>query len=103
MDVTSYCENVNKELTEWKAKVEDIVKKLYKMPSGDDREKYVPQVNELHTLIDEIDDRITRLKRECPAEWSPNKIELDSKISRIANIYEEVWPNVSDADVGGAF
>ncbi|MCJ7807554.1 MAG: hypothetical protein MUP73_02380 [Dehalococcoidia bacterium] len=102
MDVTSYCENVSKELTGWKAKVDGIVKKLDKMPSGD-KEKVVPQVNELHALMDEIDDRIARLKRECPAEWSPDKIELDSKISRIANIYEEVWPNVSDADVGGAF
>ena len=102
MDVTSYCENVSKELTGWKAKVDGIVKKIDKMPSGD-KEKVVPLVNELHALIDEIDDRIARLKRECPAEWSPDKIELDSKISRIANIYEEVWPNVSDADVGGAF
>ena len=100
MDVTSYCENVSKELTGWKAKVDGIVKKLDKMPSGD-KEKVVPQVNELHALMDEIDDRIARLKRECPAEWSPDKIELDSKISRIINIYEEVWPNVSGADVGG--
>jgi predicted nuclease with TOPRIM domain len=100
MDVTSYCENVSKELKGWKAKVEDIVKKLDKMQSGD-KEKVVPQVNELHALIDEIDDRIARLKRECPAEWSPDKIELDSKISRITNIYKEVWPNISGADVGG--
>ena len=100
MDVTSYCENVSKELTGWKAKVDGIVKQLDKMPSGD-KEKVVPQVNELHALMDEIDDRIARLKRECPTEWSPDKIELDSKISRINNIYEEVWPNVSGADVGG--
>ena len=100
MDVTSYCENVSKELTGWKAKVDGIVKKLDKMPSGD-KEKVVPQVNEMHALMDEIQDRIERLKRECPAEWSPDKIELDSKISRINNIYEEVWPNVSGADVGG--
>ena len=100
MDVTSYCENVSKELTGWKAKVDGIVKQLDKMPSGD-KEKVVPQVNELHALMDEIDDRIARLKRECPTEWSPDKIELDSKISRIINIYEEVWPNVSGADVGG--
>lgn len=102
MDVTSYCESVNKELTEWKSKVEDIVKKLDKIPSGD-KEKVVPQLNELHALIDEIDDSITRLQRECPSEWSPDKIELDSKMARITNIYEEVWPDVSDADIGGAF
>jgi len=103
MDVTSYCENVNKELTEWKAKVEDIVKKLDKMPSGSDKEKYVPQVNELHSLIDDIDDRIARLKRECPSQWSPDKVELDSRISQIADIYDEVWPDVADADIGGIF
>ena len=32
MDVTSFCENVSKELTGWKAKVDGIVKKLDKMP-----------------------------------------------------------------------
>jgi predicted nuclease with TOPRIM domain len=103
MDVTSYCERVNRELIEWKAKVEDIVKKLEKMPTNDDKAKIVPRVNELHALINEIDDSIAELKRECPTEWSPAKTELNGKITRITNIYEEVWPDVADADIGGAF
>ena len=100
MDVKSYCDNLTIELTGWKAKIYDIVRKLDKMPSGD-KEKVVPQVNELHALIEEIDDRISRLKNQCPADWSPDKIELDSRITKITNIWEDVWQNVSGADVGG--
>ncbi|MCJ7692260.1 MAG: hypothetical protein MUO22_02440, partial [Sedimentisphaerales bacterium] len=90
MDVTSYCDNLSKELTGRKEKVSKIVGKLDKMPSGD-KEKVVPQVNELHGLIEELTDRTERLKRECPAEWGPDKIELDSKLTRISNVWESVW------------
>jgi hypothetical protein len=48
------------ELSGWKLKVADIVRRLDKMDSGD-KEKVVPQVNELHGLIEEMDDRIARL------------------------------------------
>ena len=100
MDLNSYCDSLSVELTGWKEKVDNIVSKLDKMASGD-KEKVVPHVNELHGLIEELNDRIERLKKECPTEWSPDKIELDSKLSRITNIWESVWQNVSGADVGG--
>jgi len=100
MDLDSYCVSLSKELTEWKAKIEVIVKELDNVPSGD-KEKVVPEVNELHALIEGMEDRIERLKRDCPEEWSPDKIELDTKLTQITNIYEEVWENVSGADVGG--
>jgi len=93
MDLNTYCGNLSKELTEWKAKIETIVKELDRIPSGD-KEKVVPEV-------EGIEDRIERLKKDCPEEWSPDKIELDSKLTQITNIYEEVWENVSGADVGG--
>ena len=41
MDVKSYCDSLTIELTGWKAKVYDIVRKLDKMSSGD-KEKVVP-------------------------------------------------------------
>ena len=100
MDLNSYCDSLSVELTGWKEKVDNIVSKLDKMESGD-KEKVVPHVNELHGLIEELNDRIERLKKECPTEWSPDRIELDSKLSRITNIWESVWQNVSGADVGG--
>lgn len=100
MDVKSYCDSLVIELTGWKAKVYDIVRKLDKMSSGD-KQKVVPQVVELHMLIEELDDRIDRLKRECPTEWQPAKIELESKVSKLKTKWEKVWQNISPADFGG--
>ena len=52
-------------------------------------------------LIEELDDRIDRLKRECPIEWQPAKIELESKVSRLKTKWEKVWQNISPGDFGG--
>jgi hypothetical protein len=100
MEVKSYCDSLTVELTGWKAKIYDIVRAIDKMPSGD-KGKMLSQVNDLHALVEELDERIDRLKRECPTEWSPDKIELDSKLNQITNIWQEVWQDVSGADVGG--
>jgi len=100
MEVKSYCDSLVIELTGWKAKVYDIVRKLDKISSGD-KQKVVPQVAELHMIIEELDDRIDRLKRECPMEWHPEKIELESKVAKLKKKCEEVWQNVSPGDFGG--
>lgn len=100
MDVKSYCDSLVIELTGWKAKVYDVVRKLDKMSSGD-KEKVVPQVVELHMFIEELDDRINRLKKECPIEWKPEKIELEGKFSGLKTKWENVWQNISPGDFGG--
>ena len=76
MDVKSYCDSLIIELTGWKAKVYEVVRKLDKASSGD-KQKVVPMVNELHMVIEELTDRTDRLKKECPIHWAPEKIELD--------------------------
>jgi len=93
MELQSYCDNIATELMGWKVKVYDIVRKLDKMPTGD-KEKVVPQVNELHTLIEELTDRIDRLKKECPAQWEPDKMELEGKISTLNHTWEQVMEKV---------
>ena len=100
MDVNSYCDNLTTELAGWKKKVEDIVGRVDKVSSGD-KGMVLNQVNDLHVLIEELEDRIARLKDQCPTDWSPEKIELDSKLTKISNVCEECWANVSGADVGG--
>ncbi len=100
MDVKSYCDSLTAELTGWKAKVYDVVRKLDKMSSGD-KEKVVSQVRELHMVIEELDDRIDRLKKECPLEWSPEKMELEGKFSGLKTKWENVWENIAPGDFGG--
>ena len=100
MDVKSYCDSLNIELTGWKAKVYDVVRKLDKVSSGD-KQKVVPMVNELHMVIEELTDRIDKLKKDCPTHWAPEKIELEGKFSHLKTKWEDVWQNVSPADFGG--
>ena len=94
MDVNSYCDNLAIELTGWKAKIYDIIRKLDKLPSGD-KGKILGQVNDLHVLVEEMDDRIERLKNQCPEDWSPEKIELDTKMARISSICEDCLEDMS--------
>jgi predicted nuclease with TOPRIM domain len=100
MDVKDYCAGLQSELTGWKAKVYDVVRKIDKMPSGD-KEKMFPHVNELHMIIEEFTDRIDRLNTECPTQWEPDKIEIEGKVAQFETKWEDVWKNVSPADVGG--
>ena len=94
MDVKSYCDSLAIELTGWKAKVYDIVRKLDKMESGD-KEKVVPEVNELHMIIEELDDRVDRLRKECPVQWEPERIELEGRTTQLKDVWESAWEKVS--------
>ena len=94
MEVKTYCDSLAIELTGWKAKVYDITRKLDKMSSGD-KEKVVPEVNEMHMLIEELDDRVDRLKRECPVQWEPDRIELEGRTTQLKTIWGNVMQKVS--------
>ena len=94
MDVESYCDNVAIELTGWKAKIYDIMRKLDKLPSGDKAE-ILGNINDLHVLVEELEDRIDRLRNECPSDWSPDKIELETKLTRISDICQDCSNDIS--------
>jgi len=100
MRVEDYCKGVAIELSGWKAKMYDVVRKLDKVPSGD-KQKVVPMVNELHMILEELDDRVERLRRECPTQWEPDKIDIENKFHMIKTKWNEVWDKVSPGDIGG--
>jgi predicted nuclease with TOPRIM domain len=100
MDLKDYCGNVGIELSGWKARMYEVVRKLDKVSSGD-KQKVVPMVNELHMILEELDDRVDRLRRECPTQWGPDKIDIEGKFQVMKTKWEEVWKNVSPGDIGG--
>ena len=100
MDVTDYCNNVTVELAGWKAKMYDLAKKLDKVPTGS-KEKVVNEVNELHMIIEELSDRIERLRKECPTSWKPERTEIENKIGYLGRKLEDVRDAISPSDVGG--
>ncbi len=105
MDVKDYCETVGSELAAWKGKLNDVSKKTDAL-KGVDREKAEPIVKDLKAIMDDIDERIAVLARECPSEWSDDKSDIDSKISRARDKWKEVWgvlgEDESEYGIGGA-
>ena len=56
------CKTMEAELTAWKANVYDIVRKMEELPGGE-RDKFLPNIEDLHILIAEMDDRIDQIRK----------------------------------------
>ena len=99
-DVKNYCDNVVAELSVWKAKIYDVVRIIDKVSSGD-KAKLGNQVNDLHMFIEELENRIDRLRRECPIDWKPDQIEMETKFTQVRATLDDVWKGLSGGDIGG--
>jgi hypothetical protein len=67
MDVKDYCSNVDVELTMWKAKIFDVIRKADQLGSAD-LEKVLPNIQDLKMVITEMEERTHQLRTECPLE-----------------------------------
>ena len=105
MDIKDYCETVSNELNAWKAKLNEVTEKTEAL-AGVDREKAAPIVKDLSVIMDDIDQRIEVLARECPSEWSDDKSDIDGKITQAKDKWKEVWgalgEDESEYGIGGA-
>jgi hypothetical protein len=99
-EVQIYCDNVVAELSVWKAKIYDVVRRVDKVSSGD-KAKIGDQVNDLHMFIEELENRIDRLRRECPIDWKPDQIEMETKFTQLKASLDDVSKSLSPGDIGG--
>jgi chromosome segregation ATPase len=90
MEVKDYCSNVATELTGWKAKMYDVARQLDKKSTGE-KEKFAPQINEIHMIIEELTERIEKLQKECPTEWKPDETEINANMARLKDKMKDVW------------
>jgi hypothetical protein len=100
MDVKDYCRNVDMELTSWKAKLYDVIRKIDAMPTGD-KQKMSSQIEGFHMIMAELDDRIDKLRTECPTEWSPQQREIHGRIDDLATRLNQAEGALHDYDFGG--
>lgn len=100
MELDSYCGNVGAELMGWRAKLGTVVNEFDHIASGD-KAKVIDQVRELHMILEELEDRIHRLKGECSTQWEPFNIDVKGTFKPFTSKWEDVWPGVSPGDIGG--
>lgn len=96
MEVKDYCKGVESELTSWKAKLYDINRKIEKLP-GSSKDKVLGNIGDLNNLLTEMEDRIEKLRNECPTEWSPIKKEVDDAHVDMRSKYEETLEFIGKA------
>ena len=75
-------------MTAWKAKLYDVMRKVDNLGSAE-KEKVLPNIEDLHMLLEEMSDRVEKLKTECPSDWSPIKKDIEDGSSNMRGKYEE--------------
>jgi len=100
MEIKDYCKSVDIELTMWKARLYDVISKMDRLPTGDKQRVY-EQVNGLHMVMAELDDRIDKLRTECPTSWKPQKEDIRAKLSTLNSKYNDTAGVLFDYDIGG--
>jgi hypothetical protein len=95
MDVSAYCDTLEKQLSAWKAKLYDVIRTVDKL-TDENKETAYPSIRGLHAIVDEIDSEVEQLRTACPADWSPNRQNIDDKMAEL----QQTLKNLSE-DVGG--
>ena len=96
MDVLDFCKGMESEVTAWKAKLYDAMRKVDKLGSAE-KEKVLPNIEDLHMLLEEMSDRVENLKTECPSDWSPVKEEIETGSVDMRGKYEETMEYIGQA------
>ena len=96
MDVQDFCKSMETEMTAWKAKLYDVMRKVDNLGSAE-KEKVLPNVEDLHMYLKEMSDRVESLKTECPSDWSPMKKEIDEGSVDMRGKYEETMEFIGKA------
>jgi hypothetical protein len=76
------------EMTAWKAKLYDVMRKVDRLGTAE-KEKVLPNIEDLHMFLEEMSDRVEKLKTECPSDWSPVKKEIEDGSVNMRGKYEE--------------
>jgi hypothetical protein len=105
MKARNCCKTMQAELTAWKANVYDIVRKMEELPGGE-RERILPNIEDLHMLISEMDDRIENIEDNCTPETGIDDIrtekeEFDKHLATLRVTAEEAMRGLGAGNFGG--
>ncbi len=96
MDVKDFCKSMETEMTAWKAKLYDVMRKVDNLGTAE-REKVLPNIEDLHMFLEEMSERVEKLKTECPSDWSPMKKDIEEGSIDMRGKYEETMEYIGKA------
>jgi hypothetical protein len=96
MDVKDFCSAMESEMTSWKAKLYDAMRKIDKLGTAE-KEKILMNIQDLNMLVNDMAHRVEQLRTECPSDWSPIKTELEQGSVDMRGKYEETMEAIGKA------
>lgn len=105
MKAKNCCKTMEMELTGWKAIVYDITRKMEALPGGE-KTKILTNIEDLHMLIAEMDDRIDQIRENCTPETGMEDIKtereaFDAAISTLRVNAQEAMQGLGAGNFGG--
>ena len=93
MEVSAYCDTLEKQLSGWKSQLYDVIRIVDKL-SDENKETVYPSIRGLHSIVDEIDSEVEQLRTACPADWSPNRQNIDSKMAELQQTLKKLSEDI---------
>ena len=95
MDVSAYCDTLERQLSGWKAKLYNVIRIVDRL-SDENKETASPSIRGLYAIVDEFDSEVEQLRTACPADWSPNRQNIDTRLAEL----QQTLKNLSE-EIGG--
>ncbi|MGD9046319.1 MAG: hypothetical protein PVG06_21600 [Desulfobacterales bacterium] len=93
MDINAYCNTLEKQFADWRAKLADVIHIVDELPEGE-KEAVYPSIRGLHSIMAEIDSEVELLKTACPPDWSPNRQTIDAKMAELQQTLKNLSKNI---------
>ena len=105
MKARNCCKTMEMELTGWKAIVYDITRKMENLPGGE-KTKILPNIEDMHMLIAELDDRIEHIHNNCTPETGMEDIQseraaFNASLSTLRVTADEAMRGLGSGNFGG--
>jgi hypothetical protein len=100
MELKDFCKGLEHELTAWKAKLFDMQGKIETLPSAD-KQRMLAHTEDLRMLVVEVDERIDRLRTECPTVWDGYRAEIEESYAAIGIKYKDALQVIGAGNFGG--
>lgn len=94
-----YCTNVAEELERWSGRLHDLSDEIGRIPSLD-KYRMLPQIEQLHIILTELDDRLCDLVTSCPTVETDGGLEV-RRGRGLPGEYSPVGTEKFDYEVGG--
>lgn len=82
MDVREYCRRMDRQLSDWKAYIDQVIQAADRLPAGE-RKALDPMIERLQPLVSAIDAELELLKTSCPADWAPRRHHVDESLQEL--------------------